>query len=124
MAADSSGYYHLMRYAVENQIAHRFAVEGINEFKPNEASHRKSVYGVQWRDAHDYSQSICDSLGWPYRAQDEEHLANWLQRFANTGEEDTGYGCLRAIWSDRLSEVAGEFVSVARPWLILCEVNT
>jgi hypothetical protein len=84
----------LMRYAVEHELAHHVS-----------ALERGLTHSlVAWAAAHN-SWSSFDGAEWPMRAQDEEHLANRLQRFMNLGLEDQE-GCLRGVYGKRLAEVA------------------
>jgi hypothetical protein len=104
-AAHEMGYSDIMRYAVEHEIAHQHVSLAMG----------REYSWVVWSDAHkDQAAPWTDQ--WPSRPEDEEHLVNRLQQFANLGIEDE-HGCLRGIFGGRLEEVAREFVQIARPWL-------
>lgn len=110
-AAHEMGYSDIMRYAVEHELSHQHVSLALG----------RTCSWVVWDDAHKADKVEGQEPpewadAWPYRPQDEEHLVNRFQRFVNLGIDDQE-GCLRALFGDRLEEMAREFVKLARPWL-------
>ena len=102
LAANEMGYSDPMRYAVEHEIAHH--ITALERSLPHSV--------VVWKAAH--NEPMTDDP----ECDQEEHLANRLQLYMNTGELDS-HGLLEHHYGKRLPQIAVKLLMIARPWLLI-----
>jgi hypothetical protein len=105
-----AGYGDPIQYGIEHDIAHSFVANTLGY----------EVSRVVWADCHggtDEARAREDKNVYP-TLDDEEHLCNRLQRYANTGAEDE-FQIIDKVFGGigGLQDAALEFIRTARPWL-------